>query len=207
MAEASPELGVDNSGSKALRNTGIVVLLLLLFTLRLYALPILALVAGLWLVRRLWRLNRTLGISLTTMIAIAACSYVVLIYSAERQHQQLLAELSDYPSASVSRDLFPLPYVYQLSIGPGIDDQALREILQTDGLDQITDLYLENSLLTDDCLNDVATFDDLNYVFLDCDGISDEAIVAFERRLPDCRVIAFQRDLHPNPDFSVRLGP
>lgn len=199
MTNDSPEPDADNSGGEALRNVAIVVLLLVAFTpLRSLALPIavVAVLAGIvYVLRSVLRFNRTVGLALTATITTSICIYIALIYRAEMRHRALLVELNEYTDVTVRRNLFPLPYVHQLSIGRGVTGNDLSSILRLDGLDRITDLYLDNEILTDACLQDAAKIRDLGYIFIDCNNISDDAILQFADQFPDCRVIPYKRNL------------
>ncbi len=208
MAEVSLESTSDNSVSKALRNAAFAVLLLASLTpVRPLAFIAAIAVGFVYALRRILRFNRPLGLTVIGSVASATCVYLFLLYSVEQRHQSLLTRLTEYSEVSVRRNLFPLPYVHQLSIGHGVTDDQLSAILKLDGLDRITDLYLENGNLTDTCLDDVAAIPKLGYVFIDCDGITDNAILTFEQRLPDCSVIPYQRHLHGEPTVFLGMPP
>ncbi len=140
--------------------------------------------------------NRKLGALLITLVGLGASYYMYLQYSAEQNYQRLLADLKPYRNATVRRELFPLPKTTQLSIGYGVTDTELSVILDLDGLDDISDLYLDNSELTDASLVTVASKLDLNYIFIDCDKITDAAIRDFSNRFPNCRVIPYKREFY-----------
>ncbi|QDS95676.1 hypothetical protein FF011L_44760 [Roseimaritima multifibrata] len=200
MTEHSPKPVSENSGGKALRNGAIVVLLLVAFTpLRSVALPI-ALVAVLvgfgYVFHRVLRFNRSGGIALIATATTMLCVYLALVYRAELRHQTLLSHLNAYGNVTVRRNAFPFPHVHQLSIGDGVANSDLTTILRLDGLDQLTHLYLDNDILTDTCLQDAAKISGLEYIAIDCDRISDDAILQFETRFPECRVIPQNRNWH-----------
>jgi hypothetical protein len=69
--------------------------------------------------------------------------------------------------------------------------------------ENLTDLYLESDELTDRCLSDVSRLKHLRYLFIDCDAISDSAILEFEEQHPDCRVIPYKRELHGPPELII----
>ena len=211
MTDDSPEPDSDNSGGKAIRNFAIVVLLLVAFTpVRSLALPIavVAVLIGIgYVLRSVLRFNRAVGLALIATITTSLCAYLALVYRAELRHHALLVHLDEYTDVSVRRNVFPLPYVHQLSIGRGVSDGDVTSILQLDGLDQITDLYLDNDILTDACLQDAAKIGDLGYIFIDCDNISDDAILQFEAQFPDCRVIPYKRNLHGPQTVFLGMPP
>ncbi|PQO45129.1 hypothetical protein [Blastopirellula marina] len=208
MNETPDNPPFNASGSKAFRNAAIVVVILLLFSpLRLIALPFLAAAAFVWLLRRLWRLNRALGMTTTALVVLSISVYAILFYLADQKDRQLFAELAQYRNVRVARDFFPLPHPAQLSVKAGVDDEQLAAILKQERLASIYDISLKNGRLTDACLQDVAAMPNLTRVFLDCDGISNEAIIALEQQLPNCQVLAFQRDLYPDSSSPILMLP
>jgi hypothetical protein len=86
----------------------------------------------------------------------------------------------------------------------GVSNADFGLILGLDGLDRISDLYLDNDVLTGASLQIASTIPNLKYVFIDCDKIIDDAILRFESRFPKCSVIPYQRNLHGPP--TVFLG-
>lgn len=208
MNEPSADSPINSSGSKALRNVAIVVVILLLFSpIRLLALPFLTLAAVVWGLRRLWRWNRMLGMTATSLVVAAVSVYAVLYYLEDQKDQRLLAELPQYKHVTLDCDFLPFPRPARLSVETPINDEKLAAILKLERIEMIDHLDLKSSRLTDACLQNVAALPNLKRVFLDCDGISDEAIIALEQQLPDCQVLAFQRNLHPDSGISVKLGP
>ncbi|TWT93255.1 hypothetical protein [Stieleria varia] len=211
MTDDSINSGTDDSGGKSLRNVAIVVLLLIAFgPLRLLALPIAAvaiLVGIAYLFRSALRFNRSVGLALITTVTASLFVYFALVYRAELRHRALLENLDTYADVTVRRNVFPLPYVHQLSVGRGVADRDFASILRLDGLAQITDLYLDNDILTDACLQDAAKITNLGYIFIDCDNISDDAILQFETRFPDCRVIPYKRNLHGPQTVFLGMPP
>ena len=77
-------------------------------------------------------------------------------------------------------------------------------MLALPGLRGVTEVRLESRRLTDAALPQVASLPNLSYVFIDCVQMSDAAILEFESQVPECRVIAYQRNLHNTP--PVFLG-
>lgn len=196
----------DNTGQTAFRNVALVVTLLLLLTpLRPLAILLVAFAALVFTLRFAYAANRTFGILLISLVGLAASYYSFLQISADQHYQRLLAVLSTYNNVTVRRELFPFPKVPQLSIGYGVSDAELSAILDLDRMADISELYLHNNELTDASLETIASKLDLNYIFIDCDKITDAAILDFENRFPNCRVIPYKRALHGD-DVDVYLG-
>jgi hypothetical protein len=197
----------DNYGRTAFRNAALVVTLLLLMTpLRPLAILIVSFSALVLLLRFAYTANRTLGIALIALVGLGASYYLTLQFLADQSYQRLLAELKTFDDVTVRREFFPFPRVPQLSIGNGVTDGQLQAIFDLDGLADISELYLKNNELTDNSLAIVASSLDLNYIFIDCEKITDAAILEFENRFPDCRVIPYKRELHDD-GVEVFLGP
>lgn len=197
----------DQSGRIAFRSATLAITLLLCFTpLRPLAILGISLVAVVLLLKFAYSANRGLGISLIALVALALTYYLFLQYSGDKKYQRLLAELSEYDDVSIRRELFPFPKIPQLSIGYGVSDAELSDILELNGLTEITELYLDSDELTDASLATVAAKFNLKYVFIDCEKVTNAAILDFEKQFPDCTVIPYDRDLHDD-GIDVYLGP
>jgi hypothetical protein len=209
MTDDSPSTRSAGVDGKALLSAVVAVLLLVLITpLRPLRLPVLIVLLAAVVAfgfRRALRFNRTLGVGLIAIIITGLCVHLVLIYRGETQHEALLKQLEQYGEVSVRRYVFPIPYVHQLSVGGDVSDSDLSSILRLDGLDRISDLYLKSDALTDASLQEAGKLKELQYIFIDCDKISDDAILQFMARFPDCTVIPYKRNLHGEPE--VFLGP
>ena len=150
--------------------------------------------------------NRIVGVSLIAIVGLGSSYFLFLQFSAERRYHRLLAELKLYNDVTIGREFFPLPRISRISIRDGIADSELATILDLDGLDDLSELYLDNGELTDASLTMVASKLNLNYIFIDCNKITDAAILEYENRYPNCTVIAYKRDLHDD-GVDVYLGP
>jgi hypothetical protein len=134
-----------------------------------------------------------------------ACAALGNFYWKERSHAALLDRLAKYGEVTVQWEYLPLPHVYQLSVGTGVTNDDLREIVSMPEFKDVTRLYLKSHDLTDASLRDVHLFNSLEHVLIDSDNITDDTIIDFEARHPACRVIAYGRDL--NEGIDVTLGP
>lgn len=187
----------ENSGLKAFRNATLAVALLLLFTpFRLFAILFVLVIGLLAILKYAYAVNRNLGGTLSAIVLLASASYVYLQYSVNNTYQRLLSDLSEFEDVTIRREMFPFPKIPQLSIGDGVSDAQLSKILDMKGLNGISELYLDNGQLTDASLSTVATKCRLTYIFIDCDKITDSAILDFMNQSPDCTVIPYKRDLH-----------
>lgn len=189
-----------STGARALLHVmGIVVLLLVLVPRPTIGLPLAAIAAvvGLaYLVRWSFRWGRVFGGTVCAVVLLVVVGFTVAAVSTYQTHQQLLAKLAQHKHASVRWELLPYPFVDQLSVSGSVDDDDLRGMIEMPELQLLQKLHLESDNLTDACLKDVAGMRELRFLFIDVRAITDEAILDFERDHPDCRVIAYGRNLH-----------
>jgi hypothetical protein len=190
----------DNAPRRALWNATIVVILIVVFApVRSLRLPLL-LAAGvlgcLNLVRSAFRIRRGLGISVCLLLLACVCAALGSYLWIEQSHATLLGKLAKYDDATFQWKYLALPHVFQLSVRTRVTDDDLREIVAMPDFAKVSELYLDSNSLTDACLRNIEELEELEYVFIDSDNITNDAIISFEARHPVCRVIAYGRDLH-----------
>lgn len=190
----------DKSGILALRNViGVIIVMLLLVPRPTIGLPLggIAILFGLvYLVRRSFGWGRMVGGVVCAVLLLILLGMTGVVVHVQQTHYQLLAKLEQYKHVSVGREFLPYPYVSRLSVSGSVDDKELGTMIKMPKFKHLKDLYLESDNLTDACFQDVASIDDLRYLFIKVRAITDEAILAFEEEHPDCVVIAFGRDLN-----------
>ncbi len=197
----------ENSGLSAFRKAAFVAVLLGFLTpLRPLVILFVAIVALGYVLRFAYSFYRPLGLTLIGLVAAATCFLGSLQYAFDRQYKSLQNKLAAYPDVTIRCEYFPLPKIPQLSVGDGVSDNQLLAILKLDALKDVTELYLESGDLSDAALGHVGSRFKLDYIFIDCANMTDDAILSFERRFPDCTVIPYRRDLHDDR-VEVYLGP
>lgn len=213
MNDSTPPAKKASTGVRALRNAvGIIILLLILVPRPAIGLPLAAIavfVGLIYLVRQSFRWGRVFGGIVCAVLLLVVVGFTVAAGSAYQSHQQLLAKLAQHKHASVGVEWLPYPFVDRLSVSGSVDDDDLRGMIEMPELQLLQELYLESDNLTDACLKDVAGIRDLRFLFIDVRAITDEAILDFERDHPDCRVIAFGRNLHAQEHGfqAIRMEP
>jgi hypothetical protein len=194
----------DNFGRNALRNAALVVFVIALFTpFRTIAMAMAVVSIA---IRLAYWTNRALGHSAMAILGALAVAFLMLQYRVTRQYDTLRSAVREYGDVSLGQQTFPMPKISRLSIGSGVTDDEFTSILELDGLDRLSELHLDNSDLTDASLNTAMSKLELSYVFIDCDQMSDKAILSFMESSPECRVIPYRRNLRKN-EVKVFLGP
>ncbi|PQO37112.1 hypothetical protein C5Y96_08110 [Blastopirellula marina] len=200
MNDSVPPAKKASTGFRALRNVvGIIILLLVLVPRPTIGLPLAAIAAFvgvIYLAQRSFRWGRVFGGIVCAVLLLVVVGFTVVAVSAYQSHQQLLAKLAEHRHASVGVALWPYPFVDRLSVSGSVRDDDLRSMIEMPELQLLQKLHLESDNLTDACLKDVGGIRDLQLLFIDVRAITDEAILDFERDHPDCRVIAYGRNLH-----------
>jgi len=197
-----------STGTRALLSTvGVIILLLVLVPRPTIALPLagIAVIVGLvYLMHRSFRWGRAFGLAVCGVVLLAVVGVSATVIHAQQTHSQLLEKLAQYRYAEVGREFWPYPYVDSLSVSGSVDDEDLRKMLEMPELEHLERLSLKSDNLTDACFQDVERIQNLQQLFINGLEITDKAILAFERNHPECRVIAFGRDLHAGEhEFEV----
>jgi hypothetical protein len=179
----------------------LVILVLLVFLSRVgpQVRPLLLLItlalAVYWYVRFFFRFGKKAGIAAVTALGVGCVSVVLFQYNCHVTNEAFLKTLDAYDTVTIQRQtIFPSSPIYQVSLKAQITDDDLIQIASMRELRNVTDVYLKNCRATDRSLNTVEQWAGLTYVFIESEIITDEAIIDFERRHPDCRVIPYGRN-------------
>ncbi|QDT26760.1 hypothetical protein Enr10x_20700 [Gimesia panareensis] len=91
--------------------------------------------------------------------------------------------------ASVSGEFIPGPVNY-ISLGEGVGDAELENIVALEGLDHVETVIASGTPITDDGLFLLARFSHLERLtIINCPQISQEAIDALQQELPNCSIL------------------
>lgn len=195
------------SGRTTLRNTLYVVILLPLLTpFKALTIVLIAIAALAFLIHAAFVRDRRLGIAFISILGLASAYYIYWQVNTDLRYQYVLTQVNAYNKVEVECERFPFPSIMKLSIEQRVSDSELNEILDLDGLAEISEIDLESDELTDASLKLIATKFQLRRLFLDCKKITNAAILDFKKQFPDCTVVPYKRDLNDS-DFEVFFGP
>ncbi len=163
------------------------------YVLLLIALPVVAIY---WFIRGSFALNRRLGYLAIVLIIASFSATAAIQFRAYQSREAFIHSLTRFNSIKVGTDYpFPTAPIRQVSLNHQITDADLDTLTQMPELRQVSKVYIEECRVTDAGLSFLDRWPELDYVFIDCSMITDEAIISFREQHPDCSVIPFRREL------------
>ncbi len=131
------------------------------------------------------------------MLIIAGFSATAAIQvRAYQSRQAFIQSLSSFDTITVQADYpFPTAPIRQVSLNNQVSDVDLDTLTQMPELRHVSKVYIEECRVADAGLSFLDRWPELDYVFIDCSMITDEAIITFREQHPDCSVIPFRREL------------
>ncbi len=148
-----------------------------------------------WYFRTAFRFGKRVGIAATVLFSLVCATGIGIQYSAYRKNVQLEEQLSSYNTVQIQRwSVWPTSAIYQVSFEDNVSDQDIAAVCKIPELRTVSHVFIENCRATDLSLDTIATFDQLSYICIESDIISDEAITEFEQLYPNCTVIPPNRN-------------